>query len=308
MTKNMAMNLPGLISVAMATYNGERFIEDQLSSVLGQRDVLLELVISDDCSTDATWCKLQSWAARDDRIRLSQNDTQLGFTANFALAISRCRGEYIAPCDQDDIWKTNKLAQLLSTMNGHMLNYCDSELVDESGKTMGRRMSDRVNMYHGSGIVPLAFWNSVSGHAMLFRSELLQYAWPFPSDGFHDWWLAVVASNMGSIGYLDKPLVAYRQHRLSLTDVTQRKGDMRDSWAIYQRRGRWFQSLATLSGPDQIWCRRLASLWSDRECQWICPALYSHLSERASELMRLNQRESFTRFALKQFMGQRWRR
>lgn len=303
-----AAGVPGLVSVALCTYNGERFLDEQIESVLQQQGVTLELVVGDDASTDGTWQRLQAWAARDPRIHLHRHDTRLGYAPNFAHTLARCRGEFIAPCDQDDRWRPDKLARLLATLDGHLLNYCDSELIDEQGQPLGQRVSDRTGMYSGSGIVPLCFWNSISGHAMLFRRDLLRLAWPFPDDAFHDWWLAVVAANAGSVGYLPEPLVAYRQHGGNLTDMAQRRRAARDSWHLYRRRARWLQALARLPGPDQDYCRRLAQLWQAREHQWFCADLRRHLASRAADLMRLNRRERFGRFALKQFVGQRWRR
>lgn len=307
MSEQPAAPVPGLVSVALCTYNGARFIDEQLASVLAQRGVELELVVCDDESSDDTWDRLQAWAAKEPRLRLWRNPQRLGFAANFAQAISHCRGEFIAPCDQDDVWRPDKLSRLLSAMGEHLLCYCDSELVDEQGHSLNQRVSDRTGMYSGRGVLPLCFWNSVSGHAMLFRHRLLAQAWPFPAGCFHDWWLAAAAASQGSVAYVAEPLVAYRQHSRSQTDIAQRRGARRDSWKLYQQRARWLQALAGLPGPDQVWCQRLSRLWDARARQWFCPALVRLLASRRGELMRLNRREGFGRFALKQFLGQRWR-
>ncbi len=299
---------PRLVSVALCTYNGGRYIDEQIASVLAQRDVNLEVVVCDDGSTDDTCARVQAWAERDARLRLRRNARRLGFSANFAQAMVHCRGEFIAPCDQDDRWHADKLALLLGHIGEASLCYCDSALVDEQGRPLGQRLSDRTGMYSGRGVLPLCFWNSVSGHAMLFRRALLDKAWPFPADGFHDWWLAAAAASQDGVRYLAQPLVDYRQHERSQTDVAQRRAGARDSWRIYERRARWLHALARLPGADQAYCRRLGELWSARARQWFCPALCRHLADRSDELMRLNRRERFARFALKQFFGQRWRR
>ena len=298
----------GLVSVALCTCDGERFLDEQLASVLAQQDVNLEVVVCDDASNDRTWTLVLGWAERDARIRPYRHEVRLGLSANFARAMSLCRGEFIAPCDQDDIWHPRKLSRLLETIGDQALNYCDSELVDETGATLGQRISDRVRMYRGRGLLPLCFWNSVSGHAMVFRRELLEAALPFPEQAYHDWWLACVAAGAGGVGYLPEPLVRYRQHGRSVTDVAQRRAGPRDSWALYRTRARWLRQLAELPGADQPYLRRLAELWAAREHQWFSPALCLHLARRTSELMRLNRREGFARFAFKQFLGQRWRK
>jgi glycosyltransferase involved in cell wall biosynthesis len=304
---NIGSPIPDLVSVALCTFNGSRFLDRQISSVLTQRDVALEVVACDDGSTDDTWPLLQAWAAKDHRIRVFQNAQRLGFTANFAHAMALCRGEYIAPCDQDDVWMPDKLSRLLAHMDNHLLCYCDSTLIDEDGHSLGQRISDRINMYQGRGLVPLAFWNSVSGHALVFRKDLLERAWPFPQDCFFDWWLAAVAASHGSVGYVNETLVAYRQHGHSQTDVSQRQSRAHDSWARFRSRALLLRHLASLPGPDQAYCARLSELWSARERQWWSPALFLHLAARSADVMRLNKRESFARFALKQFLGQRWR-
>lgn len=298
----------GLVSVALCTYNGERFLQEQVRSVLQQQDVTLELVVCDDGSSDRTWEIVGEWAARDPRVRPFRHDRRLGLSANFAQAMSLCRGEFISPCDQDDIWLPRKLSRLLETIGDQALNYCDSELVDEQGTPLGLRLSDRFNMYQGRGVLPLCFWNSVSGHAMLFRRELLESALPFPVEGYHDWWLACVAASVGRVGYLPEPLVRYRQHGRSVTDVARRRAAPRDSWGLYRSRSRWLRQLAEIPGPDRPYLRQLAELWAARERQWFCPALCLHLARHASEVMRLNKREGFARFAFKQFLGQRWRK
>ena len=92
-----------MISIAMATYNGELFIREQLDSILTQTLSDWELIVCDDGSTDNTLSILQEYANNDSRIKIYQNETNLGFKRNFEKAIGLCSGEYIALCDQDDI-------------------------------------------------------------------------------------------------------------------------------------------------------------------------------------------------------------
>lgn len=299
--------VPGLVSVALCTFNGSRFLHEQIESLLDQRNVELEVVISDDDSSDDTWPLLQSWAAREPRIRLFRNAGRLGYAANFAQAMTLCRGEFIAPCDQDDIWSPDKLSRLVSHMGEHVLCYCDSALIDEQGRNLGQRVSHRLGVYQGSGMLPLCFWNNVSAHALVFHRRVPADAWTFPLDCFHDWWLTVVAANSGSVGYVDEPLEAYRQHGRSQTDIARRRSHARDSWSLYRRRELWREASAALPGPDQAYCKRLSELWSARANQWWCPALCHPMTSRHSKPMRLNKRERFARFALKQYFGQRWR-
>jgi glycosyltransferase involved in cell wall biosynthesis len=98
-----------MISIAMCTYNGERFIKEQLDSILNQTYKNFELIITDDDSSDKTITIIKEYIKQDKRIKLYQNNSNLGFIKNFEKAISLCSGDYIVLADQDDIWKVNKL-------------------------------------------------------------------------------------------------------------------------------------------------------------------------------------------------------
>lgn len=303
-----AANQAPRVSVAMCTCNGERYLDAQIASVLAQRGVQVDLVISDDASTDGTWPMLQAWAGRSAAIRLLRNERRLGLHANLAGALAHCQADWIAPCDQDDIWQPDKLARLCAAMaGGHLLAYADSALVDAGGASLGLRLSDRFGMYSGSGVLPLCFWNSVSGHAMLFHRRLLDTALPFPAGFLPDWWLAICAANAGSIAYVDATLVDYRQHAASQTDVAQRRRAPRDSWRIHEERRARLQAMASLPGPDQAYLQQLSQLWEQRgQARW-CWALVRLMARRRHQLLQLKRRGGFLRFALQMLAGQRWR-
>ena len=298
---------PPLISVALATYNGARHLEAQLASVFAQTWPKLEVVAVDDASSDGTWELLQQAALRDPRLRVERNEANLGSAANFERAMSLCRGEYIAPCDQDDVWHHDKLHTLFDAIGDHTLAYADSALIDENGASLGMRMSDRFGMAHGSDPLAFAFWNSVSGHAMLFRRELLHAALPLRGGRFHDWWLAFVAASIGSIVYVPRPLVDYRQHERSQTDVALRRRQRKDSATKYAERELWLAALAQFPSPHQPQLQRMHMLWQQRGSAWFCPAWWRFLRANAARLMVVNPRESMSRFAAKQFFGMRWR-
>lgn len=296
-----------LVSVAICTYNGEKYIDEQITSVLAQKGVDLEVIVCDDQSTDSTWARLESWPHKDSRVSVQRNPQRLGYSKNFAQTIALCRGEFIAPCDQDDIWLPDKLARLVSAIDAHLMSYCDSLLVDEHGHSLNKKVSDRLGMYQGTGVIPLCFWNSISGHAMLFHRSLITLALPLPEGCFHDWWLAAVAASYGSINFVPEALVHYRQHANSQTDIIRKRKSRSNSWRLYDQRAKWLNSLARLPGPDQKYCIALTELWDDRKTQWFCPALFKLLMSKSTQLMLLNRHESALRFAFKQFLGQRWR-
>jgi glycosyltransferase involved in cell wall biosynthesis len=207
-----------LVSIALCTYNGEAYLKEQLSSLINQTYPNFEIVIIDDCSTDNTWAILNSYQDQAN-LKIYQNERNLGYVKNFEKALSFCTGEFIAFCDQDDIWDEQKIAKLAEAIGDNLLVYCDSELIDEKGNSLGQKMSDLRNFINGSKPEAFIFSNCVSGHAMLIKRELLEYIFPFPENFFHDWWITYTASLLGKIDFVPQVLVKYRQHCNTSTDI-----------------------------------------------------------------------------------------
>ena len=207
-----------LVSVAMATWNGERYLREQLDSIQAQSYRPLEVVVSDDASTDGTVAVLEEYA-KAAGLRYVVNPARLGLVRNFERAIALCRGEYVALCDQDDLWKPQKIATLVAHLGDATLIYCNvGELLDVARQRGVESTFERINRFaraHGSGHPTryLLAENWVVSHGMLFRRELATHALPIPGrQPFHDGWLALVASKLGGIRYLDQSLQAYRRH------------------------------------------------------------------------------------------------
>lgn len=216
-------NFP-LVSIAVCTFNGDKFLHQQLESLINQTYKNIEIVIVDDCSTDNTKQILSSFSNTNEQIRCIYNENNLGFTKNFEKAMKLCRGEYIAICDQDDIWDIKKIEILINNIGDHGLIFHDSLLIDKYGKSInGLKLSDKTKIYDGNGNLYFLVNNCVSGHACLFTKEVLQFAMPFDHRFFHDWWLAFVASSIGTIKYLPYTLVQYRQHNDNITDILNKK-------------------------------------------------------------------------------------
>ncbi len=212
MTATLDDHRAPLVSVALCTFNGALYLREQLDSLLAQRHASLEIVIVDDASSDATAAIAREYAAADGRVRFIANETNLGPTACFERAMALCNADFIAPCDQDDIWNPDKLSHLLTVIDQCDAAYCDSEYVDAAGRVTGERVSDATAMLSGRNPIAFLFANSVSGHALLLRRELFERARPFPAHSYHDWWLALCAAGRNGIHYLDEPLVQFRRH------------------------------------------------------------------------------------------------
>lgn len=203
-----------LVSIAMATYNGEKYVKEQLDSILNQTYRNLEIIICDDNSTDDTFKILEDYSKKDKRIKLYRNKKNLGFVKNFEKAIFLCKGEYIALSDQDDIWMEDKIEILLDEINNFDLIHTDAYLIDEKGIIISKSFSRSSNkMIYPESIVDLVLNGCVTGCTCMFSRKLRNFALPFPEDLYiHDKWLGINAYYLNSIKYLDKPLIKYRQH------------------------------------------------------------------------------------------------
>jgi glycosyltransferase involved in cell wall biosynthesis len=289
-----------LISVALCTYNGERYLAEQLDSLLAQSYRHFEVIAVDDGSTDGTAALLQDYARRDARLRVVLNPVNVGFRRNFSYAMSLCAGDFIAPCDQDDIWLPDKLRTLLEAIGAHDLVYCDSELIAADGSTLGIRMSDRWSMQDILDPAAFVLTNCISGHAMLFRRDLLEGAPPVPEAFFHDWWLAALAASRGGVVYCQQVLVHYRQHERNVTDVLRvREGRARRP-AGYGRKqfedaGARLEALAALRDAHHDFLVAWHRLWVRHADAWISGRLAVFLVVHRQRIFALSKRSALGR-------------
>lgn len=261
---------PPTVSIALCTYNGATYLPEQIESLLAQTFQDFEIVAVDDGSSDGTVSVLEAYARRDRRLRVAVNAKNVGHLRNFEIALGLCRGAFIAPCDQDDIWRPEKIATLLAHIGDHALAYCDSELMDERGKPLGVRLSQKRNMLTTDDPACFVFGNCAWGHASLFRRALLDHALPMPDGFYHDWWLAAVAAAHGGIIYCERSLVLYRQHLSSVSDmlgvrkggVSRAKGDRR-AQKKRDTEAR-IEAFPQIGGKHRFLLIRLRELWRTR--------------------------------------------
>ncbi|MCZ4223758.1 glycosyltransferase family 2 protein [Pedobacter rhodius] len=226
------MNSYPLVSIALCTYNGAVHLEEQLDSIVNQTYPNLEVVLVDDGSKDNTHEILKSYAAKYHNFKIYQNEFNLGYIKNFEKAISLCSGEFIALCDQDDVWLENKIALQVSEIGDNILVYHDSAFIDDKGASLDRKISDVRRFYAGNDSRYFLFENCVSGHTVLFHKKLIPYLDNFTGLVMHDWWLAYVATNIGSIAFSSLCLVRYRQHSNMSTDILRQKKKIREGRKI----------------------------------------------------------------------------
>lgn len=208
-----------MISVAMCTYNGEKYVKEQLMSIISQTVLPDEIVICDDRSSDNTIDvvkkALKDW---NGICQIIVNEKNLGYRKNFERAIELCHGEYIFLSDQDDVWDSKKIEYMINEIKKDeeiLLVFHDAELVDHNleslGITLWQRLGAYINELKNNDFRRILESNVVQGSACLIKRELFEYATPFPEIAVHDEWLALVAIAKGKIYPLNLVLSKYRQ-------------------------------------------------------------------------------------------------
>jgi len=204
-------NFP-LVSIILATYNGEKYLQTQLDSLYNQTYPNLEIIAIDDVSTDATTRILNEYALKFGRMRIVVNEKNLGPIKNFQKGCELSSGDFIALCDQDDYWAAEKISRLMDEIGDYQMIYCDSFICNENLEKTGRKISDNVACQTLYSCLQQAVFGRIYGHATLLKRELFIASTPFLGIISHDWWLCYNATFDGGIKYLDEPLNFYRQH------------------------------------------------------------------------------------------------
>ncbi|MGN0186202.1 MAG: glycosyltransferase family 2 protein [Paludibacteraceae bacterium] len=205
-------------SVCMATYNGEKFIAEQLTSILSQIAPDDEVIISDDGSTDNTCAIIESFG--DKRITLLHNNAH-NFKSNFINALQHACGKYIFLSDQDDVWLPNKYDICCQYLTQYDLVITDSIITNDILDTL---QPSFFNFYHsGKGILKNILFHTYFGACMAFRREILPFAIPMPNtpEIAHDNWIGLVAEIVGKVYFIPQPLLLYRRHSQALTNLNE---------------------------------------------------------------------------------------
>lgn len=255
------------ISVALCTYNGARFLREQLDSIAAQTLLPCEIVACDDASTDGTIAVINAFAADSSiPVRLHQNEQTLGVTRNFDQAIGLCKGEFVALADQDDIWQPHKLARLydaLQTTPDTSYAFSDARLIDETGRDSGGKslLSRRFilasiasGFSDGRELDLMLKRDFIYGTTLLFRTEERTRFQPIPATWSHDTWIvnALALRTRRGVPVLE-PLVKYRQHAVQASGGTASPRSVR-----YADRVRAYEDLreavvlATEARPDAL--------------------------------------------------------
>ncbi|HLI43664.1 MAG TPA: glycosyltransferase [Acidimicrobiales bacterium] len=229
------------VSVCIPTYNGERFLREQLDSLLAQTRVPDEILVADDCSSDATLNVVAEFASISPVVvRTLPSDVNIGLCANVRRLVESAEGDVVFFCDQDDVWLPDKVATLLSYLDRPDVEAvcCNSRPFTAGSSEPATRTVWEIAL---DGVVPeassdvLGSRNFIMGHNIAIRREALQRdLWPVGADVFYDYWIALVTSARGTMALCPAVLTMYRQHDDSVIGVLGRRDTSRNvrNWTM----------------------------------------------------------------------------
>jgi glycosyltransferase involved in cell wall biosynthesis len=200
-----------MVSVCIATYNGEKYIKEQLTSILCQLDDSDEVIVSDDHSTDKTLDIVRAF--NDIRIRITQNPHDHCYPKNFENALKLSKGDYIFISDQDDIWMENKIQIMLQQL-------CDSDLVVSDAIVVDSNKHELLPSFYAIRKPKASFFGNILkfgylGCCLAMKRNVVDLALPFPRNYklcTHDNWIFLIALTFFKVKILDVPLIMYRRH------------------------------------------------------------------------------------------------
>ena len=232
------------ISVALCTYNGEDFLEQQLESIFLQTRPVQEIIICDDCSTDGTIQIIQKFLLQfPEIIKLYFNESPLKTIKNFEKAVSLTSGDYIFLCDQDDVWKKDKVQIMIDYMLSHpntKLLFTNGELINENDIPLKSTLWEKW----GFDAIAKNLWmdntqafhnllynkNYVTGATVLMNSKIKKKALPIelPAGYFHDAWFALHAAAQNGLAFIDDSLIKYRVHEKQQVGISRIAKNVKD--------------------------------------------------------------------------------
>lgn len=210
------------IDILLATYNGEKFVKEQIESILNQTYENFNLIISDDASTDNTLNILEEYEKKDTRIKVFKKEKNEGLINNFEFLLKNVTSDYFMFSDQDDIWKKDKIEKSINKLKekNSGLVYTDLEIVDEKLNVIYpsywkyKQIYKKIIKYNNFEALYLN--NFVTGCTILAKSKYIKDILPLPRNSkfvLHDYWTALIISAKDKISYVEEPTIQYRQHK-----------------------------------------------------------------------------------------------
>ena len=260
------------VSVVVCTYNGEKFLREQLQSILEQTRPPDEIIISDDGSSDSTLdivdeIRASATSNNSQRWRVLTRETPVGVSGNFASALLEAGGDFIALSDQDDVWEPDRLERALGEFRDSvLLVHSDATLIDASGQPMGTLLSalrltgrEKSSLLRGRALDVLLRRNVITGATTVIRSSLVRQALPIPEGWVHDEWLGLMAAIQDGVVFVDSPLIRYRQHGsneigANKTDYDEAKRRLQEKRTdFFQRKLRRNEGISAMVAQQPSW-------------------------------------------------------
>ena len=204
------------ISIVMAVYNGEKFIKEQIDSILMQMGKNDELIISYNISQDNTEKIIDYYVSIDNRVKKTICKEN-GIISNFENGLKNCTGKIIFLADQDDVWEKNKISICVNKLNSDNLIAVmhDCYYYDENLRKLNRTAFERGVK---NGTLYNILKNSYQGSCMAFRADILPVILPIPRKiAMHDQWIGIISNKLGNVSFIDDKLIKYRQHSKSMS-------------------------------------------------------------------------------------------
>ena len=309
------------ISVAMCTYNGARYLPEQLESLALQTRLPDELVICDDKSIDQTVNLISDFAASTSfPVTVQVNKQNLGSTKNFEQAITFCQGDVIALCDQDDVWLPGKLACFeheFARAPEVGLVFTDAEVVDEelrpAGYSLWQKLDfgdrERERLRRGKGFDALLQGATVTGATAAFRARFRPLVLPFPDDLplIHDAWIAVLVAAVSQVIPVSDRLVRYRQHQGQQVGALARQGPgpADDSLEEALWRANPYAEMLAVARAVQ---RRLTARLEEFDSRKVLPGLEARITHLATRSELPGQRLARPSLVLRELFSGRYHR
>lgn len=272
--KVLGMNKLSSVSIILASYNGAKFIKEQIDSILKNTYQDWTLYICDDGSKDKTLEIVEDYVLKyPDKIKLYKNERNLGVAANFLFGAKRAEGDYIMFCDQDDVWLPNKIEYTIDQMKKSESRYGTETpiTVFTDAKVADVRLRILHNSFYESASIDVSkvdmahmlMENKLQGCTIMFNRLLLDKIKEVPEFArYHDWWIGLLSAAFGKIVYLNEPTLLYRQHgenivgnmsfvqymRSRILDIKEQKKAL----ALTQKQAWNFLELYSKELPDEM--------------------------------------------------------
>jgi glycosyltransferase involved in cell wall biosynthesis len=256
---------PGLpaVDVLMPVYNGEKHLDDQIRTVLGQSGVAVVLHVLDDASSDSSWAIITGWVERDPRVRGIRQAENAGLASSLDVLLRMVRSEYFALADQDDVWDSLKLRDSIRGLSqrGASLAFSRVRVVDERGRLLASdyHQDHRVKWYTPSSPFSCVFENPVIGHTVVGTKQLAaSVRRSFTEVQFHEVLLVATALELSGVAPVSRTLGSYRQHQQNVAGARRKSRALRvylrlvSSARLVERHSVRRRALLTLAGPEIV--------------------------------------------------------